>query len=80
MRMRGLVCPNCGTDHHRPDYENLDLYICKDCGRILGYLCIGCERLYQDNQLVKIGENYVCRFCGDVQPGYTRYKKGEETK
>lgn len=80
--MQGLICPDCKHDKHDPAYEKDNLYVCSSCGKILGYLCRGCDKLYLENRLGRITDYYVCKECGTIQWGYTEYqrnKKGETT-
>lgn len=75
--MRGLTCPVCNTDKHIFKYEIDGLYVCETCGRVLGYLCAGCDKVYLENRLGRHGDVYECKLCGRIQWGYTEYKRGE---
>lgn len=75
--MKGLYCSTCNTDNHQPLFEKDGLYVCKACGRVLGYLCFGCDRVYLENRLAFHNNVFVCKVCGVPQWGYTTYKKGE---
>lgn len=75
--MKGLKCPKCGTDKHLPKYEIDGLYVCSTCGRVLGYTCDRCEKLYTENRLGRHGDVYECKLCGRIQWGYTEWKRGE---
>lgn len=79
--MRGLNCPNCNTDKHIPTYEKDGLFVCADCGTVLGYLCKGCDRVYLDNRLALYQDVYMCKECGTTQWGYTEWKikKGRDS-
>ena len=78
--MLGLTCPNCKTDKHEPRYEKMGFYVCSTCGKVLGYLCKGCDKLYLDNQTIKCNGQYVCRHCLTPHYGYTTWKNTEWNK
>ena len=73
--MRGLFCPDCNTDIHDSKYEIDNLYVCSKCGKVLGYLCTGCDQVYTQNRLGKHGDVYECKICGRIQWGYTEWKR-----
>lgn len=73
--MDGLYCPNCNKDKHVQKYEEDGLYICETCGRILGYFCRGCDKVYTKNRLGLHGDVYECKLCGTIQWGYTEWKR-----
>ena len=73
--MKGLMCPVCNTDKHDPKYEKDGLFVCYTCGKILGYLCKGCDRVYLENRLVLHNNIYRCKECGAIQWGYTAKKQ-----
>lgn len=73
--MNGLFCPKCNTDKHDPKYEVDGLYVCSQCGQILGYLCRGCDKVYLSNRLGRIGDEWHCKECNRIQWGYTEYKR-----
>lgn len=75
--MRGLNCPDCGTDEYVPEFEIDGLYVCAKCGKKLGYYCSGCDRVYMENRLGKHGDVWECKLCGKIQWGYTEYMRGE---
>ena len=79
--MRGLKCPVCNTDNHQPQYEKDGLYVCSKCGKVLGYLCSGCDVVYLENRLIKHTDLYICKVCGRPQYGYTEWKtkKGRDS-
>lgn len=76
--MKGLYCPDCNEDKHVSSYEKDGLFVCYTCGKILGYLCRGCDRVYLENRLAKRHNVYVCKTCGAIQWGYTENKKGRD--
>ena len=73
--MQGLNCPSCGIVDHVQKYSIDGLYVCALCGKILGYLCDGCDRIYTSNRLGLHGDVYECKICGKIQWGYTEYKR-----
>ena len=73
--MKGLFCPNCKTDKHNIKYEKDYFYVCDTCGKPLGYLCKGCDRVYLENRLILHDDLYVCKECGQPQYGYTEWKR-----
>lgn len=76
--MDGLKCWNCGAEgKHDIEYEKDGLYVCASCGKINGYLCRGCDKVYLENRLIKHGDAYVCKICDRPQWGYTEYKRKE---
>lgn len=75
--MRGLTCPNCKTDKHEPIPEKDGLYVCANCGAIIGYYCKGCDKVYLENRLGRRGDEWVCKECNTIQWGYTQYKRKE---
>ena len=75
--MKGLFCPRCNSDKHIPIHEKDNLYVCSECGKVLGYLCGGCDRIYLENRLAFHRNVYICKRCGCIQWGYTQYKKRE---
>lgn len=76
--MNGVCCPNCKTDSHDPKYEIDGLYVCKTCGKVLGYLCDGCDKVYLQPRLGKHGDVWECKLCGRIQWGYTEWKREHE--
>ena len=78
--MKGIYCPVCNTDKHDPRYEKDGLYVCNTCGKVLGYLCKGCDQIYLENRLTEYSNVWICKECNTVQWGYTEYKnkKGVE--
>ena len=73
--MKGLACPVCNIDAHVPKYEKDGLYVCSSCGKVLGYLCSGCDKVYLENRLGQKDDVWVCKVCGEIQWGYTEYKR-----
>lgn len=76
--MSGLSCPNCDSTKFKPEYEQDGLYVCKECGKVIGYYCNGCGRFYSSNRLGIHGDVYECKLCGKIQWGYTEYKRAGE--
>ena len=76
--MKGLECPECRTDQHDPKYEKDGLYVCALCGKVLGYLCRGCDKVYLENRLILHDDAYKCKICGSPQWGYTEYKRNKK--
>ena len=77
--MKGLYCPGCGIDQHQEKYAEDGLYVCEKCGKVLGYLCAGCNKVYLENRLGLHGNVYECKLCGRIQWGYTEYKRDNKT-
>ena len=78
--MKGLICPKCNSQKQDPKYEKDLFFVCSDCGNVIGYDCLGCEKFYDENRLGLHGDVYECKLCGRIQWGYTEYirnKKGE---
>ena len=75
--MNGLICPECNEDKHVPKYEMDGLFVCQSCGKVLGYLCRGCDTVYLQNRLGKHGDVWECKLCGQIQWGYTEYKRSK---
>lgn len=78
--MNGLFCPECQTDKHVDKYAEDGLYVCATCGKILGYLCRGCDKIYMGNRLGLHGNVYECKLCGKIQWGYTEWKRDQNRK
>ena len=75
--MSGLSCPDCGSSEFVGKYEDDNLFVCKNCGKVIGYYCNGCGRVFTGNRLGLHGDVYECKLCGTIQWGYTEYKRGE---
>ena len=76
--MKGLECPLCHHDNHKPIYEKDGLYVCSTCGTVLGYLCKGCDQVYLENRLILHNDAQICKICGTPQWGYTEYKRNKK--
>ena len=76
--MKGLDCEVCKKDIHVPKYEKDGLYVCASCGKVVGYLCSGCDRVYLENRLILDNGKYICKICGAPQWGYTQFKREHE--
>lgn len=77
--MSGLKCDTCNSESFDPKYKEDGLYVCKTCGKIVGYYCVGCGKFFTKNRLGLHGDVYECKLCGKIQWGYTEFKRGERT-
>lgn len=75
--MSGLYCPECHGKEFESQYAEDYFYVCKNCGKIVGYYCTGCGRMFTGNRLGLHGDVYECKLCGKIQWGYTGFKRRE---
>lgn len=76
--MKGVFCSRCHTDVHIAEYETDGFYVCATCHTPIGYLCFGCDKVYLSNHLGLHGDVYECKHCGQIQWGYTQWKRDRE--
>lgn len=75
--MTGVYCKQCGTDKLDPQYQIDDLFVCSVCGKVIGYRCSDCDRVFFNNRLGLHGNVYECKICGRIQWGYTEWKRNQ---